>query len=46
MTATFPVTEEWLDGTGGRIFTRHWEPEVSPKANLVICHGVNSHGGR
>lgn len=46
MTATFPVTEEWLDGTGGRIFTRHWEPEVSPKANLVICHGVNSHGGQ
>ena len=46
MTATFPLTEEWLDGTGGRIFTRHWEPEGSPKANLVICHGVNSHGGQ
>ena len=46
MTATFPVTEEWLDGTGGRIFTRHWEPEGSPKASLVICHGVNSHGGQ
>ena len=46
MTATFPVTEEWLDGTGGRIFTRHWEPEGRPKASLVICHGVNSHGGQ
>ena len=46
MTATSPVTEEYLDGTGGRIFTRHWEPEGTPKANLVICHGVNSHGGQ
>ena len=46
MTATFPVTQEWLDGTGGKIFTRHWEPEESPKASLVICHGVNSHGGQ
>lgn len=40
-------TEEWLDGKGGlRIFTRHWEPEGEPKASLVICHGVNSHGGQ
>jgi acylglycerol lipase len=46
MSATFPVTEDWLDGTGGRIFTRHWEPDGTPKANLVICHGVNSHGGQ
>ena len=46
MTATSPVTEEYLDGTGGRIFTRHWEPEGTPKANLVICHGVSSHGGQ
>ena len=46
MTATFPATEEWLDGTAGKIFTRHWEPEGSPKASLVICHGVNSHGGQ
>ena len=40
------ATEHSLDGTGGRIFTRHWEPEGSAKANLVICHGVNSHGGQ
>ena len=46
MTATSPVTEDYLEGTGGRIFTRHWEPEGTPKANLVICHGVNSHGGQ
>ena len=44
-TAT-PATEQWLDGTGGRIFTRHWEPAGTAKANLVICHGVNSHGGQ
>ena len=38
--------EQWLDGTGGlRIFTRHW-PASSPKASIVICHGVNSHGGQ
>ena len=40
-------TEEWLDGKGGpRIFTRHWEPGEQPRASLVICHGVNSHGGQ
>ena len=39
--------EEWLDGEGGlRIFTRSWSPAGSPKASLVICHGVNSHGGQ
>jgi alpha-beta hydrolase superfamily lysophospholipase len=45
MTARAP-TEQFLDGSGGRIFTRHWEPEETPKASLVICHGVNSHGGQ
>ena len=39
--------EQWLDGKGGlRIFTRHWEPAGTPKASLVICHGVNSHSGQ
>jgi alpha-beta hydrolase superfamily lysophospholipase len=43
----FPAKEEWLDGKGGlRIFTRHWEPAGPPKASLVLCHGVNSHGGQ
>ncbi|MCF2515088.1 lysophospholipase [Sphingomonas sp. G124] len=45
-TAITPATEQWLDGTGGKIFTRHWEPEGAVKANLVLCHGVNSHGGQ
>ena len=44
--AMIPATEHWLDGTGGRIFTRHWELSETPRANLVICHGVNSHGGQ
>ena len=44
--ATGP-SEEWLDGKGGlRIFARHWEPEGEPRASIVICHGVNSHGGQ
>lgn len=40
------VAEHWLEGTGGRIFTRHWEPEGAARASLVLCHGVNSHGGQ
>lgn len=40
------ATEQWLEGTAGRIFTRHWEPEGPARANLVLCHGVNSHGGQ
>ncbi len=42
-----PPLEQWLEGKGGlRIFTRHWRPAGEPKAALVICHGVNSHGGQ
>jgi alpha-beta hydrolase superfamily lysophospholipase len=40
------AAEHWLQGTGGRIFTRHWEPQGQAKASLVLCHGVNSHGGQ
>ncbi|HEV7233947.1 MAG TPA: alpha/beta hydrolase [Sphingorhabdus sp.] len=39
-------TESWLTGTGGQIFIRHWAATGIAKANLVICHGVNSHGGQ
>lgn len=39
--------EEWIEGESGlRIFTRHWEAEGTARASLVICHGVNSHGGQ
>jgi alpha-beta hydrolase superfamily lysophospholipase len=43
--AIIPSTEKWLDGTGGRIFTRQWESREAPRANLVICHGFNAHSG-
>jgi acylglycerol lipase len=40
------VKEEMFDGVGGpRIFLRSWRPEGKPRAVIVICHGVNSHGG-
>jgi len=43
---TNPPQEQWLEGTGGKIFTRHWRPAGAPKAAITICHGVNSHGGQ
>jgi acylglycerol lipase len=44
--ATIPVSEQWLEGTGGRLFTRHWEAGRQPKASLVICPGFNAHSGQ
>lgn len=32
------------DGTG--IHLRSWRPTTGPRAIIVICHGVNSHGGQ
>lgn len=29
-----------------RIHLRSWIPETEPRAVVVICHGVNSHGGQ
>jgi acylglycerol lipase len=41
-----PPREERLDSTGGvGIFVRSWRPD-NPRAVVVICHGVNSHGGQ
>lgn len=40
-----PPQEQWLEGTGGKIFTRHWRSTGEPKTALVICHGLNSHSG-
>ena len=48
-TQTNPPHEQWLEPAGGpRIFTRHWRPSggTVPRAAMVICHGVNSHGGQ
>lgn len=41
------ATEETFDSKGGlRIFLRSWTPESAPRAVVIICHGVNSHGGQ
>ena len=44
--AAISTAEQWLDGTGGRIFTRHWEQKGVPQATLVICPGFNAHSGQ
>ena len=39
--------EETFVGSGGlEIFLRSWRPDGTPRAVVVICHGVNSHGGQ
>ena len=39
--------EERIDSTKGiKINVRSWQPESAPRAVIVICHGVNSHGGQ
>jgi alpha-beta hydrolase superfamily lysophospholipase len=41
------VREERIESSGGvGIHVRSWRPESRPKAIVVICHGVNSHGGQ
>jgi len=41
------VREETFESSGGlKIFLRSWRPEGTPRAVIVICHGVNSHGGQ
>lgn len=41
------ATEETFDSKGGlSIFLRSWTPESAPRAVVIICHGVNSHGGQ
>jgi acylglycerol lipase len=39
--------EERIDSSNGvRIFVRSWSAGPNPPAVIVICHGVNSHGGQ
>lgn len=39
--------EESFESKGGvKIHVRSWLPAGQPKAVVVICHGVNSHGGQ
>ena len=45
--ATQNLREDWIEEEGRpRLFVRHWEPAGPARASLVICHGVNSHGGQ
>jgi len=38
--------EEKVEGAKGlNIFVRSWRPAVTPRAVVVICHGVKSHSG-
>jgi alpha-beta hydrolase superfamily lysophospholipase len=47
MTLLASAHEERIDSTKGvRIHIRSWRPESVPRAVVVICHGVNSHGGQ
>jgi acylglycerol lipase len=39
--------EERIDSSKGiKIFVRSWRAAAKPRAVVVICHGVNSHGGQ
>jgi alpha-beta hydrolase superfamily lysophospholipase len=39
--------EGTLTGIGGvQRYYRGWLPDGEPKATVVICHGINEHGGR
>jgi len=41
------MREEDFQSAGGvRIHFREWLPEGTPRGVVVICHGVNSHGGQ
>jgi acylglycerol lipase len=40
------MREESFASRGLNIHLRSWEPAGEPKAVIVICHGVNSHGGQ
>jgi alpha-beta hydrolase superfamily lysophospholipase len=41
-----PREEMFESAHGTRIFLRSWQPDARPRAVVVICHGVNSHGGQ
>ena len=41
------ILEERVASVGGiQIHVRSWRPAAAPRAVVVICHGVNSHGGQ
>lgn len=47
MTVPATAREERVESTKGiGINVRSWRPDTKPRAVVVICHGVNSHGGQ
>jgi len=38
--------EEIASAKGLKIFVRSWMPASAPRGVIVVCHGVNSHGGQ
>ena len=47
MTTLSTTHEETIDSANGiKIFVRSWAPESTARAAIVVCHGVNSHGGQ
>lgn len=47
MTSVANTHEETIHSTKDvKIYLRAWLPETAPRAVVVICHGVNSHGGQ
>ena len=45
MTTVSTAHEEQIDSAKGiKIFVRSWTPPAAPRAAIVVCHGVNSHG--
>lgn len=41
------MKEENFTGRGGtRLFMRSWSPTSTPRATIVLCHGVLSHSGQ
>ena len=47
MSIAATLQEDRLESSKGiKIFVRSWHPKTAPRAVVVICHGVNSHGGQ
>jgi acylglycerol lipase len=44
--ANNPAEEKIASADGSGINVRSWTPTGRPRAAVVICHGVNSHGGQ
>jgi alpha-beta hydrolase superfamily lysophospholipase len=47
MNAVVQAREEMIDSTqGAKILVRSWTPTAEARAVIVLCHGVNAHGGQ